>query len=49
MKVDPHRARRGSFADHQVEGAILHRWIKHLLDRGIEAVDLVDEEDVAVL
>ena len=48
-QVDPHRARRRSFADHQVERAVLHRRIEHLLDRRIEAVDLVDEQDVAVL
>ena len=48
-QVDPHRARRRALADHQVERAVLHRRIEHFLDRGIEAVDLVDEQDVAVL
>ena len=48
-QVDPHRARRRPLADHQVERAVLHRRIEHLLDRGVEAVDLVDEQDVAVL
>ena len=48
-QVDPDRARRGAFADHQVERAVLHRRVEHFLDRRIEAVDLVDEQDVAVL
>ncbi len=48
-KVDLHRARRRAFADHEIERAVLHRGIEHLLDRGVEAMDLVDEQDVAVL
>ena len=47
-QVDADRAGRRALADHQVEGAVLHRRIKHFLDRRIEAVDLVDEQDVAV-
>ncbi len=48
-QIDADRTRRRTFADHQVERAVLHRRIEHLLDRRIEAVDLVDEQDVAVL
>ena len=48
-QVDAHRARRRAFADHQVERAVLHRRVEHFLDRRREAVDLVDEQDVAVL
>ena len=48
-QVDPHRARRRPLADHQVERAILHRRIEDFLDRRREPVDLVDEEDVAIL
>ena len=48
-QVDPHRACRRALADHQVERAVLHRRIEHFLDRRIEAVDLVDEQDVAIL
>ena len=48
-QVDPDRARRRPLADHQVERAVLHRRIEDLLDRRREAVDLVDEQDVAVL
>ena len=38
----------GPFADDQVELVILHRRIEDLLDRRVEAVDLVDEEHVAL-
>src|SRR5579884_2459809 len=48
-QLDPYRAGRWPFADHQVERPVLHRRIEHFLDRGIEAMDLVDEQDVAVL
>ena len=40
---------RLSFADHQVERAIFHRRVEDFLDRRIEPVDLVDEQNVAVL
>ena len=43
------RARRGPLADHHVEGVVLHRRVEDLLDRPVEAVDLVDEEDVALV
>ena len=48
-QVDPHRARRRPLADHQVELELLQRRIEDLLDRGRQAVDLVDEQDVARL
>src|SRR3546814_4017274 len=48
-QIDADRARRGAVADHQIERAILHRGVEHFLDRGLEAVNLVDEEDVAIL
>ena len=48
-RLDLHRARRRPFADDQVELVILHRRIEDFLDRRIEAMDLVDEEDVALL
>ena len=43
-----HRARRRPLADDQIELKILHRRIKHFLDRRIEPVNLVDEQDVAL-
>ena len=48
-EIDLHRARRRPRADDEVELEILHRRIKDFLDRRIEAVDLVDEQDVARL
>ena len=38
-----------ALADDDVEEEVLHRRIEHLLDLVVEAVDLVDEEDVALL
>jgi hypothetical protein len=48
-QVNPDRTGRRSFADHEVERPILHRGIKHLFDRRIQPVNLVDEQDVAIL
>ena len=48
-QVDPHAARRRPLADDDVERAVLHRRIEHLLDHRIEPVDLVDEEHVVGL
>ena len=47
-QIDLDRTRRRPLADDQVELKILHRRIEDLLDRRIEPVDLVDEEDVAL-
>ena len=47
-EVDLDRARRRPFADDEVELVVLHGGIEDFLDRRVEAVDLVDEEDVAV-
>ena len=49
LQVDPDRARGRALADDQVELKILHRRIEDLLDRRRQAVDLVDEQDVARL
>ena len=48
-QVEPDRARRRALADHDVELEVLHRGIEHLLDRARQPVDLVDEQDVAVV
>ena len=42
-------ARRRPLADHDVDLVVLHGRVEDLLDGGVEAVDLVDEEDVALL
>ena len=47
-EVDPDRARRRPLADDEVELVVLHGRIEDLLHRRIEAVDLVDEQHVAV-
>jgi Holliday junction DNA helicase RuvA len=41
--------RAGALADDDVEAEILHRRVQHLLDLPAEAVDLIDEQDVARL
>ena len=35
-------------ADNEIELEILHRRIQHFLDRRAEAMDFVDEQDVAL-
>ena len=48
-QLDLDRARRRPLADDQVELVVLHGRIEDFLDRRVEAVDLVDEEHVALL
>ena len=48
-EVESQRPGRRALADHDVELEVLHRRVQHLLDGAREAVDLVDEEDVAVV
>ena len=47
-EIDLHRARAGALADHEIELKILHCRIEDFLDRRIEAMDLIDEEYVAL-
>ena len=44
-----YRTRRRALADHQIELAILHGGIKNFLHRRTEAMDLINEENVAGL
>ncbi len=46
-QIQPHAAGVGSLVDDDVELEILHRRIEVLLDRLLQAMDFVDEEDVA--
>ena len=46
-EIDLDRARRRPGADDEIELEILHRRIEDFLDRRIEAMDLVDEQNVA--
>ena len=48
-QLEADRPRRRALADHDVELEVLHRRVEHLLDRPREAVDLVDEQHVAVV
>src|SRR5438270_265790 len=47
--IEPDRSGRRSLADHDVELEVLHRRIQHLFHGPAEAVDLVDEENVALV
>ena len=47
-EIDPDRTRRRPLADDEIELEILHRRIEDFLDRRIEAVDLIDEQNVAL-
>ena len=49
LQRDLHRARAGPAADHEVEAVVLERGVEDLLDLRVEAVDLVDEQDLAVV
>ena len=48
-KREPDRARRGALPHDDVELEVLHRGIEDLLDGPTEAMDLVDEEHVALV
>ena len=48
-QVERQRARGRALADDDVEPEVLERRVEDLLDRAVQAVDLVDEEDVALL
>ena len=49
LERDLHRARAGAAADHQVEAVVLEGGVEDLLDLGVEAMDLVDEQDLALV
>ena len=46
VQGDARGARADSLAEHRVEDEVLHRRVERLLDDALQAVDLVDEEDV---
>jgi hypothetical protein len=48
-QVECQRPRRRPLADDDVEAEVLERRIEDLLDRAVDAVDLVDEENVTQL
>ena len=47
LEAQAQRPCRRALADHHVERVVLHRRVEDLLDRPVEPVDLVDEQDVA--
>ena len=49
LEAQPQAPRARALADHHVERVVLHRRVEDLLDGAVEAVDLVDEEDVALV
>ncbi len=49
LETQAEAARRRPLPDHDVERVVLHRRVEDLLDRAVQAVDLVDEEHVALL
>src|SRR5439155_17197283 len=48
-QVERQRARGRALPDDDVEAEVLERRVEDLLDRAVEPVDLVDEQDVALL
>ena len=44
-----HAARARPLADDDVDREVLHRRVEHLLDLPVEAMDLVDEQDIALI
>jgi hypothetical protein len=49
LQAQSQRSRRWALADHHVERVVLHRRVEDLLDRPVEPVDLIDEQDVPLL
>jgi hypothetical protein len=45
-KIQPDRAGGRAFADHDVEGVILHRGIENFLYQGRQSVNFVNEKNV---
>src|SRR5690606_21087448 len=48
-ELEPYGARRRPLAQHDVDLELLHRGVEVLLSDAAQAVDLVDEQDVALL
>ena len=48
-QVERQRSRGGPLPDHDVEPEVLQRWVEDLFNGARDAVDLVDEEDVALV
>src|SRR3546814_10738156 len=46
-QIEPDRARSRTFADHDVELVVLHRRVQHFLDDRTQAMNFIDEQQVA--
>ena len=49
LEAQSQATRGGALADHHIERVVLHGGIEDLLDGTVESVDLVDEQDVALV
>ena len=49
LEAEAQRPSGRTLADHHVQRVVLHRRVEDLLDRAVEPMDLVDEQDVALL
>ena len=48
-QIQPDRVGRRTFADDDINGVVLHGRVKDLLDRAVETMDLIDEQNVVFL
>ena len=48
-KIDTQRPCRRSFSDHDVDRIVFHRRIEYFLHLPVQAVDLINEKDIAFL
>ena len=48
-QIQPDRVGRRTFSDDDINGVVLHGRIKDLLDRAVETMDLIDEQDIVFL
>ena len=47
-EIQADRARRGVLSQHDIDGEVFHRRVQYLLDLAVQAVDLVDEQHIAL-
>lgn len=48
-QIQPDRVGRRTFADDDINGVVLHGRVKDLLDRAVETMNLIDEQNVVFL
>ena len=47
-QIESHRSRRRTLADHDIEFIVLHRRVKHLLNRSPQPVNFIDKQHVTI-